>query len=30
MKKTTLGLAVLLSIGVMLTGCGDEKKEAPK
>ena len=30
MKKTTLGLAVLLSIGVMLTGCGDEKKEAPQ
>ena len=30
MKKSVLGLAVLLSIGVMITGCGDEKKEAPK
>mgnify|MGYP000901492488 CR=1 FL=1 len=30
MKKTVLGVAVLLSIGVMLVGCGDEKKEAPK
>ena len=30
MKKSVLGLAVLLSVGVMLTGCGDEKKEAPK
>ena len=30
MKKSVLGIAVLLSIGVMLTGCGDEKKEAPK
>ena len=30
MKKTTLGVALLLSIGVMLVGCGDEKKEAPK
>lgn len=30
MKKTVLGVAVLLSIGVMLVGCGDEKKDAPK
>ena len=30
MKKSVLGIAVLLSVGVMLTGCGDEKKEAPK
>ena len=30
MKKSVLGLAVLLSIGVMLVGCGDEKKDAPK
>ena len=30
MKKTTLGVALLLSIGVMVAGCGDEKKEAPK
>jgi hypothetical protein len=30
MKKTVLGVAVLLSIGVMIVGCGDEKKEAPK
>ena len=30
MKKTVLGVTVLLSIGVMLVGCGDEKKEAPK
>ena len=30
MKKTVLGVAVLLSIGIMLVGCGDEKKEAPK
>ena len=30
MKKTMLGMAVVLSVGMMLTGCGDEKKEAPK
>ena len=30
MKKMALGLAVLLSIGGMITGCGDEKKDAPK
>ena len=30
MKKSVLGIAVLLSVGVMLTGCGDEKKDAPK
>ncbi|GAA0205341.1 hypothetical protein GCM10008919_05810 [Selenomonas dianae] len=30
MKKSVLGIAVLFSVGVMLTGCGDEKKEAPK
>ena len=30
MKKSVLGLAVLLSIGAMIVGCGDEKKEAPK
>mgnify|MGYP000983468627 FL=1 len=30
MKKMMLGMAVVLSVGMMLTGCGDEKKEAPK
>mgnify|MGYP000915686854 FL=1 len=30
MKKMALGLAVLLSIGGMIIGCGDEKKDAPK
>ena len=30
MKKTVLGVAVLFSVGVMLVGCGDEKKDAPK
>ncbi|AOH47705.1 MAG: FMN-binding protein [Centipeda sp. (in: firmicutes)] len=30
MKKMALGLVVLLSIGGMITGCGDEKKDAPK
>ena len=30
MKKTTLGVALLLTAGIMVAGCGDEKKEAPK
>lgn len=30
MKKRTLGIAILLSLGVMVSGCGEEKKEAPK
>ena len=30
MKKTMLSMAILLSIGVMVAGCGDEKAAAPK
>ena len=30
MKKLTLGIALLLTAGIIVSGCGDEKKEAPK
>ena len=30
MKKITMGIALLLAAGVIISGCGEEKKEAPK
>ena len=30
MKKFTLGIALLLSLGAIVSGCGDEKQAAPK
>ena len=29
-KKLTLGMALLLSLGAIISGCGDEKQAAPK
>ena len=29
-KKFALGIALLLAVGVVAAGCGDEKKDAPK